>query len=272
RSYLDYAMSVIIGRALPDARDGLKPVHRRILYSMHEIGLTPGRPFKKSATVVGDVLGKYHPHGDTAVYDSLVRMAQDFSLRYPLVDGQGNFGSVDGDPPAAYRYTEARLTRIATEMLADIEKDTVDFAPNYDESRQEPTVLPTRFPNLLVNGSGGIAVGMATNIPPHNLSEVIEATIYLIQNPNARLKTLMGMLPGPDFPTGGFIYGREGIQQAYETGRGTVVMRARASIDRAGRSGERMAIVITEIPYQVNKAKLIERIAELINDKKIEGI
>ncbi|MFP5263613.1 MAG: DNA gyrase subunit A [Blastocatellia bacterium] len=272
RSYLDYAMSVIIGRALPDARDGLKPVHRRILYSMHEIGLTPNKPFKKSATVVGDVLGKYHPHGDSAVYDSLVRMAQDFSLRYPLVNGQGNFGSVDGDAAAAYRYTEAKLTRMATEMLADIDKDTVDFAPNYDESRMEPTVLPTRFPNLLVNGSGGIAVGMATNIPPHNLGEVIEATIYLIQNPNARLKTLMGMLPGPDFPTGGFIYGREGIRQAYETGRGTIVMRARASIDRAGRSGERMAIVITAIPYQVNKARLIERIAELINDKKMEGI
>jgi len=272
RSYLDYAMSVIIGRALPDARDGLKPVHRRILFSMHEIGLTPGKPFKKSATVVGDVLGKYHPHGDTAVYDSLVRMAQDFSLRYPLVDGQGNFGSVDGDSPAAYRYTEARLTRIATEMLADIDKDTVDFVPNYDESREEPTVLPTRYPNLLVNGSGGIAVGMATNIPPHNLSEVIEATIYLIQNPTARLKTLMSMVPGPDFPTGGFIYGREGIRHAYETGRGMVIMRARASIDRAGKSGERMAIVVTEIPYQVNKAKLLERIAELVNDKKLEGI
>ncbi|HXF40869.1 MAG TPA: DNA gyrase subunit A [Blastocatellia bacterium] len=272
RSYLDYAMSVIIGRALPDARDGLKPVHRRILFSMHEIGLTPGKPFKKSATVVGDVLGKYHPHGDTAVYDSLVRMAQDFSLRYPLVDGQGNFGSVDGDSPAAYRYTEARLTRIATEMLADIDKDTVDFVPNYDESREEPTVLPTRYPNLLVNGSGGIAVGMATNIPPHNLSEVIEATIYLIQNPTAKLKTLMGMMPGPDFPTGGFIYGREGIRHAYETGRGMVIMRARASIDRAGKSGERMAIVVTEIPYQVNKAKLLERIAELVNDKKLEGI
>jgi DNA gyrase subunit A len=272
RSYLDYAMSVIIGRALPDARDGLKPVHRRILFSMHEIGLTPGKPFKKSATVVGDVLGKYHPHGDTAVYDSLVRMAQDFSMRYPLVDGQGNFGSVDGDSPAAYRYTEARLTRIATEMLADIDKDTVDFVPNYDESREEPTVLPTRYPNLLVNGSGGIAVGMATNIPPHNLSEVIEATIYLIQNPTARLKTLMGMVPGPDFPTGGFIYGREGIRHAYETGRGMIIMRARASIDRAGRSGERMAIVVTEIPYQVNKAKLLERIAELVNDKKLEGI
>jgi DNA gyrase subunit A len=272
RSYLDYAMSVIIGRALPDARDGLKPVHRRILFAMHELGLGPGKPFKKSATVVGDVLGKYHPHGDTAVYDALVRMAQDFSLRYPLVNGQGNFGSVDGDAAAAYRYTEARLTHIATEMLADIDKDTVDFTPNYDESRTEPVVLPTRFPNLLVNGSGGIAVGMATNIPPHNLSEVIEATIYLIQNPGARLKTLMSMVPGPDFPTGGFIYGREGIQHAYETGRGSLVMRARVAIDRAGRSAERMAIVVTEIPFQINKAKLIERIAELINDKKIDGI
>jgi DNA gyrase subunit A len=272
RSYLDYAMSVIIGRALPDARDGLKPVHRRILFAMHELGLNPGKPFKKSATVVGDVLGKYHPHGDTAVYDALVRMAQDFSLRYPQINGQGNFGSVDGDAAAAYRYTEARLTRIATEMLADIEKDTVDFVPNYDESREEPTVLPTRIPNLLVNGSGGIAVGMATNIPPHNLNEVLEAAIYMIQNPNVRLKTLMGFLPGPDFPTGGFIYGRDGIRQAYETGRGTVVMRARVAIDRAGRSAERVAIVVTEIPYQVNKAKLIERIAELINDKKIEGI
>ncbi|HYP25996.1 MAG TPA: DNA gyrase subunit A [Blastocatellia bacterium] len=272
RSYLDYAMSVIIGRALPDARDGLKPVHRRILYSMHEIGLQPGKAFKKSATVVGDVLGKYHPHGDTAVYDSLVRMAQDFSMRYPLVDGQGNFGSVDGDSAAAYRYTEARLTRIATEMLADIDKDTVDFMPNYDESRKEPVVLPTRYPNLLVNGASGIAVGMATNIPPHNLTEVVEATIYLLQNPNARLKTLMSMLPGPDFPTGGFIYGREGIQHYYETGRGTVVMRAKVSFDRGGRAGERVSLVVTAIPFQVNKAKLIERIAELINDKKIEGI
>ena len=272
RSYLDYAMSVIIGRALPDARDGLKPVHRRILYSMHEIGLTPGRPFKKSAAVVGDVLAKYHPHGDTAVYDALVRMAQDFSLRYRLVDGQGNFGSVDGDAPAAYRYTEARLTRIATELLADIDRDTVDFIPNYDESREEPTVLPTRVPNLLVNGSGGIAVGMATNIPPHNLTEVVDATIYLIQNPNARLKTLMGMLPGPDFPTGGFIYGREGIRHAYETGRGSIVMRAKVAVDRIGRGGDRVAIVVNAIPYQVNKAKLIERMAELVNDKKIEGI
>jgi DNA gyrase subunit A len=272
RSYLDYAMSVIIGRALPDARDGLKPVHRRILYAMHEIGLNPGKAFKKSATVVGDVLGKYHPHGDTAVYDAMVRMAQDFSMRYPLVDGQGNFGSVDGDNAAAYRYTEARLTHVATELLADIDKETVDFIPNYDESRLEPTVLPTRYPNLLVNGSGGIAVGMATNIPPHNLSEVVEATIHLIQNPNARLNTIMNMVPGPDFPTGGFIYGREGIRSAYETGRGSIVMRAKVAIDRGGRSGERLAIVVTAIPYQVNKAKLLERIAELINDKKIEGI
>ena len=272
RSYLDYAMSVIIGRALPDARDGLKPVHRRILYSMHEIGLTSGRPYKKSATVVGDVLGKYHPHGDTAVYDALVRMAQDFSLRYRLVDGQGNFGSVDGDAPAAYRYTEARLTRIATELLADIDKDTVDFIPNYDESREEPTVLPTRIPNLLVNGSGGIAVGMATNIPPHNLTEVIDATVHLIEHPNATLKQLMTMLPGPDFPTGGFIYGREGIKNAYETGRGSIVMRAKVAIDRAGKSADRMAIVVNAIPYQVNKAKLIERIAELVNEKRIEGI
>jgi DNA gyrase subunit A len=272
RSYLDYAMSVIIGRALPDARDGLKPVHRRILFAMDEANLRPGQKYKKSATVVGDVLGKYHPHGDSAVYDTMVRLAQDFSMRYPLIDGQGNFGSVDGDAAAAYRYTEARLARIATEMLTDIDKDTVDFVPNFDESRQEPVVLPTRFPNLLVNGGGGIAVGMATNIPPHNLTEVVEAVIYLIQNPNARLKTLMGMLPGPDFPTGGFIYGRDGIRQAYETGRGSIIMRAKAATDRIGRSGDRMAIVVTEIPYQVNKAKLIERIAELVNDKKIDGI
>jgi DNA gyrase subunit A len=272
RSYLDYAMSVIIGRALPDARDGLKPVHRRILFSMHELGLNPGKAFKKSATVVGDVLGKYHPHGDTAVYDSLVRMAQDFSLRYPLIDGQGNFGSVDGDMAAAYRYTEARLTRIATEMLADIDKETVDFTPNYDESRTEPTVLPTRYPNLLVNGSGGIAVGMATNIPPHNLREIVEATIRLIQRPNTALKELMEIVPGPDFPTGGFIYGREGIYSAYKTGRGSIVMRARVAIDRGGRSGERLAIVVTAIPYQVNKARLLERMAELVIEKKIEGI
>jgi len=273
RSYLDYAMSVIIGRALPDVRDGLKPVHRRILYSMNEKGFTPSKPYRKSATVVGDVLGAYHPHGDSAVYDSMVRMAQDFSMRYPLIDGQGNWGSVDGDNAAAYRYTEARLTRIATEMLADIEKETVKFVPNYNEELQEPTVLPTRVPNLLVNGSDGIAVGMATKIPPHNLGEIIEATIQLIQHPNTKSGDLYKMVPGPDFPTGGFIYGREGIKQAYETGRGVMQLRARAAIDRIGRGAqERDAIVITEIPFQVNKAKLIEHIADLVNDKKVEGI
>ena len=273
RSYLDYAMSVIIGRALPDVRDGLKPVHRRILYSMNEKGLVPGKPYKKSANVVGDVLGAYHPHGDAPVYDSMVRMAQDFSMRYPLIDGQGNFGSIDGDAAAAYRYTEARLTRIATEMLADIEKETVDFVPNYDESRQEPTVLPTRVPNLLINGSDGIAVGMATKVPPHNLNEIIEATVHLIQHPNTTVPELLKMVPGPDFPTGGFIYGREGIKQAYETGRGVLQMRAKAAVDKIGRGAqERDAIVVTEIPYQVNKAKLIELIAELVNDKRIEGI
>ena len=273
RSYLDYAMSVIIGRALPDVRDGLKPVHRRILYSMNEKGLVPGKPYKKSANVVGDVLGGYHPHGDASVYDAMVRMAQDFSMRYPLVDGQGNFGSIDGDSAAAYRYTEARLARLATELIADIEKETVLFMPNYDESRQEPTVLPTRFPNLLVNGSDGIAVGMATKIPPHNLEEIIEATIHLIQHPNATVADVMKLVPGPDFPTGGFIYGREGIKQAYETGRGVMQLRARAAIDKIGRGAqERDAIVVTEIPFQVNKSKLIELIAELVNDKRIEGI
>lgn len=273
RSYLDYAMSVIIGRALPDVRDGLKPVHRRILYSMNEKGLVPGKPYKKSANVVGDVLGAYHPHGDTAVYDTMVRMAQDFSLRYPLIDGQGNWGSLDGDAAAAYRYTEARLTSIATELLADIEKETVQFVPNYDESRVEPTVLPTRVPNLLLNGSDGIAVGMATKIPPHNLSELIEATIHLLQKNDATLADIMQYIPGPDFPTGGFIYGREGIRQAYTTGRGVMQLRARAAIDKIGRgTQEREAIVITEIPYQVNKAKLIEQMAEMVNDKRIEGI
>ncbi|MEP7337261.1 MAG: DNA gyrase subunit A [Acidobacteriota bacterium] len=273
RSYLDYAMSVIIGRALPDVRDGLKPVHRRILYSMNEKGLVPGKPYKKSANVVGDVLGGYHPHGDSAVYDSMVRMAQDFSLRYPLIDGQGNWGSIDGDSAAAYRYTEARLHRIATEMLADIEKETVKFIPNYDESRQEPTVLPTRIPNLLINGSDGIAVGMATKIPPHNLNEIIEATVHLLQHPKATVADLMKMVPGPDFPTGGFIYGREGIKSAYETGRGVMQLRARAAIDRIGRGAqERDAIVITEIPFQVNKSKLIEQIADLVNEKRVEGI
>ncbi len=273
RSYLDYAMSVIIGRALPDVRDGLKPVHRRILFSMNEKGLVPGKPYKKSANVVGDVLGGYHPHGDTSVYDAMVRMAQDFSMRYPLVDGQGNFGSVDGDAAAAYRYTEARLARIATELIADIEKETVKFIPNYDESRQEPTVLPTRYPNLLVNGSDGIAVGMATKIPPHNLDEIIEATIHLIQHPNAKVLDLMKYVPGPDFPTGAFIYGRDGIRQAYETGRGVLQLRARAAIDKVGRGAqEREAIVVTEIPFQVNKSKLIEQIADLVNEKRIEGI
>ncbi len=272
RSYLDYAMSVIIGRALPDVRDGLKPVHRRILWAMNEMGLQPNRPYKKSAAVVGDVLGKYHPHGDSSVYDAMVRLVQTFSLREPLVDGQGNFGSIDGDFAAAYRYTEARLTKIATEMMADIDKDTVDFSPNFDESREEPKVLPTRFPNLLVNGSGGIAVGMATNIPPHNLGEIIEATVHIVENPDATSADLMKMVPGPDFPTGGFIYGRSGIRDAYETGRGTVIMRARAAIDRVGKHHDRDAIVITEIPFQVNKSRLIEQIAELVNDKRIEGI
>src|SRR5512136_1281870 len=270
RSYLDYAMSVIIGRALPDARDGLKPVHRRVLYAMSELGNTHGKPYKKSARIVGDVIGKYHPHGESAVYDTIVRLVQDFSIRYPLVDGQGNFGSVDGDNAAAMRYTEVRMARIADELLADIEKETVDFGPNYDGALQEPLVLPARFPNLLVNGSSGIAVGMATNIPPHNLSEMINATILLIENPAATLEQLMELVPGPDFPTAGFIYGREGIRNAYETGRGIIVLRARAAIERLAR--DREAIIVTEIPYQTNKARLIERIAELVRDKKIERI
>lgn len=270
KSYLDYAMSVIIGRALPDARDGLKPVHRRVLYAMHDLGNTYNKAYKKSARIVGDVIGKYHPHGDTAVYDTIVRMVQDFSIRYPLIDGQGNFGSVDGDNAAAMRYTEIRMARISDEMLADIEKETVDFGPNYDGALTEPLVLPARFPNLLVNGSSGIAVGMATNIPPHNLSEIIEATILLIENPQATLDELLALVPGPDFPTAGFIYGRAGIRSAYQSGRGIVVMRARAAIERLGR--DREAIVVTEIPYQTNKAKLIERIAELVRDKKLEGI
>jgi DNA gyrase subunit A len=270
-SFIDYSMSVIVQRALPDVRDGLKPVHRRILFAMHEAGLSPNRPYKKSATVVGDVLGKYHPHGDASVYDALVRMVQDFSLRYPLVDGQGNFGSVDGDPAAAYRYTEAKLAPIATEMLADIDKDTVDFAPNFDDRLEEPKVLPARIPNLLVNGSSGIAVGMATNIPPHNLREVADACIHLIENPDATVDDLHAFVKGPDFPTGGLIYGRDGIREAYETGRGRVLMRARAEIEeREGGKGER--IVIREIPFQVNKSRLIEQIAELARDKKIEGI
>ncbi|MCX7752040.1 MAG: DNA gyrase subunit A [Blastocatellia bacterium] len=273
RSYLDYAMSVIIGRALPDARDGFKPVHRRVLWAMYEMGNTHDKPFKKSARVVGDVIGKYHPHGDAAVYETIVRLVQPFSMRYPLVEGQGNFGSIDGDEPAAMRYTEVRLAKIAEEVLADIDKNTVDFQPNYDESLKEPTLLPVRFPQLLVNGSSGIAVGMATNIPPHNLSEVIEATIYLLQNPEATVEDLMRFIPGPDFPTGGYIYGREGIRQAYLTGRGTIIMRARAAIDRVGRGSlQREAIVVTEIPYQVSKAKLIEKIAELVTERRIEGI
>jgi DNA gyrase subunit A len=272
RSYLDYAMSVIIGRALPDVRDGLKPVHRRCLYGMWEQGNVHNKPYRKSARIVGDVLGKYHPHGESAVYDSVVRMAQEFSLRYPLVDGQGNFGSIDGDNAAAMRYTEVRLTRLAGEMLGeDIDKETVDWTPTYDGSLVEPTVLPAKFPNLLVNGSSGIAVGMATNIPPHNLSEVIDATIEIIKHPDATLAQLMKKLPGPDFPTAGFIHGAQGIRDAYKTGRGTVQVRARAIIEKAAR-GDKEAIVVTEIPYQVNKAKLIERIAELVNEKKIEGV
>ncbi|HEV2340541.1 MAG TPA: DNA gyrase subunit A, partial [Candidatus Acidoferrales bacterium] len=238
KSYLDYAMSVIIGRALPDARDGLKPVHRRILYGMYELGLTSTKPYRKCAKIVGEVLGKFHPHGDAPVYDALVRLAQDFNMRYPLVDGQGNFGSVDGDPPAAMRYTEARLSKIAEEMLADIEKETVNFLPNFDESTQEPVVLPTRIPNLLVNGSSGIAVGMATNIPPHNLKEIIEATVMLIEDPETNLKKVLKVVPGPDFPTGGYIYGREGLEQAYKTGRGTFQVRAKAAIEQAGTERE----------------------------------
>jgi DNA gyrase subunit A len=272
RSYLDYAMSVIIGRALPDVRDGLKPVHRRCLFGMWEQGNLHNKPYKKSARTVGYVLGNYHPHGESAVYDTIVRMAQDFSMRYPLVDGQGNFGSLDGDSPAAMRYTEVRLTRLATELIGDdIDKETVDWIPNYDGSTKEPTVLPSKFPNLLVNGSTGIAVGMATNIPPHNLGEVVDATIEMIRRPEATLGQLMKKLPGPDFPTAAFIHGAEGIREAYKTGRGIVQVRARAVIEKAAR-GEKESIVVTEIPYQVNKAKLVERIAELVNDKKIEGI
>jgi DNA gyrase subunit A len=271
KSYMDYAMSVIIGRALPDVRDGLKPVHRRILYAMNELSNDWDKPYKKSARIVGDVMGKYHPHGDMAIYDAIVRMAQDFSLRYPLIDGQGNFGSVDGDPPAAMRYTEIRMAKIAAELLADIDKETVDFVPNYDDTSVEPWVLPSKFPNLVVNGSSGIAVGMATNIPPHNLVETINALIALIETPDISLPGLMDHIPGPDFPTGGFIYGREGIRQAYETGKGVIQLRARALIER-DRKGERENIIITELPYQTNKAKLIERVAELVQEKVIEGI
>ncbi|HEX9630931.1 MAG TPA: DNA gyrase subunit A [Gemmatimonadales bacterium] len=270
-SFIDYSMSVIVSRALPDVRDGLKPVHRRILYAMNELGLVPNRPHKKSATVVGDVLGKYHPHGDTAVYDALVRMVQDFSLRYPLVDGQGNFGSVDGDSAAAYRYTEARLTPIAIEMLADIDKRTVAYAPNFDDRLEEPTVLPSKFPNLLVNGASGIAVGMATNIPPHNLGEVCAAIRHLVDHPECDLTDLRKLVKGPDFPTGGFVFGRDAIKECYETGRGRIVMRARAQIEERESSGKQQ-IVITEIPFQVNKARLVEQIAEQAREKKIEGV
>lgn len=273
RSYLDYAMSVIIGRALPDVRDGLKPVHRRVLWAMNELGNTYNKAYKKSARVVGDVIGKYHPHGDTAVYDTIVRLAQDFSMRYPLVDGQGNFGSVDGDAPAAMRYTEVRMSKLANELLADIEKETVNFQPNYDESLSEPTVLPARIPSLLINGSDGIAVGMATKIAPHNLTEILDATIAVLRDPEIDIEDLLKIVKGPDFPTRGFICGREEIRNSYLTGRGILQMRARASIDRVGRgTQERDAVIITEIPFQVNKARLIERIAELANEKKLEGI
>jgi DNA gyrase subunit A len=270
KSYLDYAMSVIIGRALPEVRDGLKPVHRRILYAMYKEGITSDKRYVKCAGVVGEVIKKYHPHGDAAVYDTLVRMAQEFNMRYLLIDGQGNFGSVDGDPPAAYRYTECRLPRIAEEMLADIEKETVDFTPNFDESTEEPMVLPTRVPNLLINGSDGIAVGMATKIPPHNLTEIIDATILLINKPNASLEEVLSLVPGPDFPTGAYLYGKSGIKSAYETGRGQFTMRAKAAIERPTK--EKQQIIITEIPFQVNKSKVIERIAQLVQEKKIEGI
>ena len=269
-SYIDYAMSVIAGRALPDVRDGLKPVHRRILYSMSELNLTPDKPYRKSARIVGDVLGKYHPHGDTAVYYAMVRMAQDFSTRGLLVDGHGNFGSVDGDSPAAMRYTEAKMSKLSLELLRDIEKETVDFVPNFDESLKEPAVLPSRFPNLLVNGSNGIAVGMATSVPPHNLGEVIDATVQLIDNPECTVEDLMQNIQGPDFPTSAIIMGKESIADAYKTGRGKVKVRARASIEELPKG--RQQIVVTEIPYQVNKAKLVERIAELVKDKKLEGI
>ena len=271
QSYMDYAMSVIVGRALPDVRDGLKPVHRRVLYAMNEMGNDYNKPYKKSARIVGDVIGKYHPHGDSAVYDTIVRMAQDFSLRYVLVDGQGNFGSVDGDAPAAMRYTEIRMARIAHELLEDIDKETVDYIPNYDGTEREPAVLPTRLPNLLVNGSSGIAVGMATNIPPHNLTEIINACIALLENEDLSVNELIEYIPGPDFPTAGIINGSQGIHEAYRTGRGRIYMRARSHIESGDKSGHD-AIVITELPYQVNKARLQEKIAELVKDKKLTGI
>jgi len=270
RSYLDYSMSVIIGRALPDIRDGLKPVHRRVLYAMSEMGLEHNKKYTKCAKVVGQTMGVYHPHGDSAIYDTMVRLAQPFSMRYPLIDGQGNFGSVDGDPPAAMRYTECRLMRIAGDMLADIDMETVDFVPNYDESTSEPTVLPTRIPTLLVNGSNGIAVGMATNIPPHNLTEIVNATIELVNNPAAGLLEVLRHVQGPDFPTGGFIFGKAGIAQAYTNGRGRFLMRAKVETEQMTK--EKTAIIVNEIPYQVNKSKLIERIAELVNEKIIDEI
>ncbi|HEX5327326.1 MAG TPA: DNA topoisomerase (ATP-hydrolyzing), partial [Acetobacteraceae bacterium] len=270
RSYLDYAMSVIVARALPDARDGLKPVHRRILFAMQEAGYTPDKPYRKSARVVGDVMGKYHPHGDAAIYDAMVRMAQPFSMRVPLIDGQGNFGSVDNDPPAAMRYTEVRLAKAAMLLLEDIDKDTVDFQPNYDESAEEPRVLPATFPNLLINGGSGIAVGMATNIPPHNPGEIIDATLALVADPDAALDELMRIVPGPDFPTGGIILGRAGIRAGFETGRGSLIIRARTDLEEIRR--ERQAIIVTELPYQVNKAALLERVGELVRAKQIEGI
>ena len=270
RSYLDYAMSVIVSRALPDVRDGLKPVHRRILYAAHESGYHWNRKYVKSARPVADVMGKYHPHGDASIYDALVRMAQDWSLRFPLIDGQGNFGSIDGDPPAAMRYTEARLSRGAHELLEDIDKDTVDFQENYDATTSEPKVLPARFPNLLVNGSGGIAVGMATNIPPHNLGEVINGCVALIDKPDMELTELMEFIPGPDFPTGALVLGKSGIYSAYSTGRGSVIMRGRATIEPM--RGDREQIIVTEVPYQVNKQTMIEKMAELVREKRVEGI
>ena len=268
-SYIEYAMSVIVGRALPDVRDGLKPVHRRILYAMYEDGLTKDKPFKKSATAVGDVLGRYHPHGDASIYDALVRLAQDFSMRYPLIDGHGNFGSVDGDPPAAYRYTEARMARIADEMLRDIDKDTVNWDPNFDESRKEPRVLPSRFPNLLVNGSSGIAVGMATNIPPHNLREVIDATVCVLDHPEATLEDLMQHIKGPDFPTKGIIMGKRGIRAAYATGKGHITVRAKTEFEEYAK--DRTRIIVNELPYQVNTRQLIKAVADQVHEKADRG-
>ncbi len=271
RSYLDYAMSVIVGRALPDVRDGLKPVHRRVLFAMHELSNDFNKPYKKSARIVGDVIGKYHPHGDTAVYDTIVRMAQDFSLRYMLVDGQGNFGSVDGDNAAAMRYTEIRMSKIAHELLEDIDKETVNFGPNYDGSEQEPLIMPARIPNLLINGSSGIAVGMATNIPPHNLNEVVDACLLLLEKPESSIDALIKLIPAPDFPTAGIIHGTSGVKEGYRTGRGRVVMRGRTHVEKLDK-GNREALIVDELPYQVNKKTFIEKIAELVNDKKIEGI